>query len=189
MSDARVEMLTESAAVEAAGMIGVNESIAKLNVFRTLLRRPKTAKAVSDLLFSLLFGAELSDRRRELVIMRIGWITGCDYEWTQHWPIAQDVYGCTPEELLAVREPAASDLFDEGDRAILQATDELVQTGEVTEPTWRRCHDALGDEAAIDLIASIGCWGMISKLARGLHIPLEDGVASWPPDGLASLEE
>lgn len=186
MREARVEILGDEAALAAAEEHGLHEAMAKLNVFRILLRRPKTAKAVSDLLFSLLFGAELSNRQRELVIMRIGWITGCDYEWTQHWPIAQDVYGCNAAELLAVRDPAASDLFDESDRAVLQATDELVQSGDLSDESWSRCHAALGDEAAIDLVAAIGCWGMVSKLARGLRIPLEEGVDSWPPDGLAS---
>ncbi len=35
---------------------------------------------------------------------RIGWVTGCDYEWTQHWKIAQDTFSLTAEELLGVRD-------------------------------------------------------------------------------------
>ena len=182
----RVDMLSAEAAETAAKEHGLPDAMARLNVFRTLLRRPKTAKATCDLLFSLLFGAELSDRLRELVIMRIGWATGCDYEWTQHWPIAQDVYGCNAEELLAVRAWRDSEIFDDTDRAVLAATDEMLEHGDLGDDTWLRCKEALGEPACIDLMAAIGTWGMISKLARGLRIPLEEGVESWPPDDRAS---
>jgi hypothetical protein len=47
----------------------------------------------------------------------------------------------------------------------------------------------LGRNATIELVAAVGTWSMISKLAKSLDIPLEEGVASWPPDGLASPAE
>ncbi len=37
---------------------------------------------------SMLWHGALDSRLRELVIMRIGWLTACDYEWTQHWRVA-----------------------------------------------------------------------------------------------------
>ena len=36
---------------------------------------------------------------------------------------------------------------------------------------------------AIGLSTSTGNWTMFSILLRNLKIPVEDGVASWPPDG------
>lgn len=185
----RVEMLSPDAARAVAEELGLHERFALLNIFRTLFHRPTTAKALSDLLLSLLLNAELSHRLRELVIMRIGWVTGCDYEWTQHWPIAQDMGGCTPEELLAVREWRAADCFGEADQAALSATDELLDTGKLADETWARCEAALGCDACVDLVASIGTWSMISTVARGLRVPLEDGVASWPPEGEAPPAE
>lgn len=189
MSKERVEMLSPESAVEAAKEIGAHEAIAKLNIFRTLFHRPKTAKAISDLLFSLLFGAELEHRLRELVIMRIGWATGCDYEWTQHWPLAQDMFGCQPEELLSVRDWRGADCFDERDRAVLTATDELLERGDLSDETWARCESALGRDSCIDLVAAVGTWSLVSNVARGLRVPLEDGIASWPPDDEASPAE
>lgn len=189
MSKHRVEMLSPQAAAESAEQLGLHEALAKLNIFRTMQHRPKTAKAISDLLFSLLFDSELDDRLRELVIMRIGWVTGCDYEWTQHWTVAKDVYGCSQEELLAVRDWPREDRFNDTDCAVLGATDELLTTGALGDESWARCEAALGRDASIDLVAAVGTWSLISTVARGLRIPLEDGVASWPPDGKASPAE
>jgi alkylhydroperoxidase family enzyme len=189
MSKQRVEMLSTEAATESAERLGLHEALAKLNIFRTLMHRPKTAKAISDLLFSLLFDAELDDRLRELVIMRIGWVTGCDYEWTQHWTVAKDIYGCPEDELLAVRDWPSQDRFDETDRAVLGATDELLSTGALGDESWARCEAALGRNASVDLVTAVGTWNLVSTVARGLRIPLEDEVASWPPDGKASPAE
>jgi hypothetical protein len=33
------------------------------------------------------------------------------------------------------------------------------------------------------MVVAIGTWLLISKVARGLRIPLEEGVPGWPPDG------
>jgi len=182
--DHRIELLSEEESLATAKSHDINEAIARLNIFRTLLHRPKTAKAISELLMSLLFESEIGHRRRELIIMRIGWATGSEYEWTQHWPLAQQMFECNAEELLALRDWTSAGCFDETDRAVLTATDELLETGDLADPTWQACFDALGRDAAIDMVTAIGTWLLISKVARGLRIPLEDGVEGWPPDGL-----
>jgi alkylhydroperoxidase family enzyme len=186
MSKDRVELLPIETAVERSEQLGLNEAVSRLNIFRTMLHRPKTAKAISDLLFSLLFGAELDDRSRELLIMRIGWKTGSDYEWTQHWRVAKDIYACPEADLLAVRDWQSADCFSDKDQLVLRATDELLDTRGLSDETWAQCETTLGRDSSIDLVAAVGTWNMISTVARGLRIPLEEGVASWPPDGKAS---
>ena len=185
----RLEMLSPEASLEVAEELGLHERVAQLNIFRTMFHRPQTAKAISDLLLSLLLNAALDHRRRELVIMRIGWLTGCDYEWTQHWPLAQEMGGCAPNELLAVRDWGAADCFDEADEAALAATDELLEAGDLCDESWSRCEAAIGRDASVDLVAAVGTWSLISTLARGLRVPLEEGVVSWPPNGVASPAE
>ncbi len=182
----RVEMLSPEQAKEAAEAVGVPDELSSRNIFRLLLRRPVLAKAVNDLLYSLLLHGTFDDRLRELVIMRIGWATGSDYEWTQHWTVAQIPFGVSTDDLLAVRDWQNSDRFGEVERAILAATDEALETGTLSEETWASCKRHLGDDdACIELVASLATWRFISQLARSLHIPVEDDVDSWPPDGVA----
>jgi alkylhydroperoxidase family enzyme len=190
MPEQRVEMLSMDDSLSLVQELGMPEPMGRLSIFRTLLHRPKTAKAVADLLLSLLMGSEISHRRRELIIMRIGWVTGSEYEWTQHWPLAQELFECSADELLALRGNwRTAACFDEIDRAVLTATEELLETGDLCDETWQACYDSLGRDAAIDMVAAIATWLLISKLARGLRVPLEDGVKGWPPDGKASPAE
>jgi hypothetical protein len=85
--------------------------------------------------------------------------------------------------LLAVRDWQGAACFDPVDRAVLTATDELLDTGDLCDETWRSCFEGLGRDAAIEMVAAIGTWLLVSKLARGLRVPLEEGVEGWPPDG------
>ena len=183
MSDARIPMLSPEAAREVAAEVGVPDAVVGLNVFRLLLRRPRTAKAFSDLLFSLLAGKALDHRLRELVIMRIGWSTGSNYEGTQHWPLALDHFGCSEEDLLGVRDWQSAPHFGETERSVLSVVDEIVETGTLSDASWGRLQPLLDEDALIELVAAVGLWHMVSQLTRSLEIPLEEGVASWPPDG------
>jgi len=186
MPTPRIPMLSLEEAAAAADDVQIPAQLAELNIFRTLLRRPRTAKAINDLLLSMLFGGALDDRLRELVIMRLGWATGSDYEWTQHWLIAQDVFGCSADELLAVRDWETADIFGDADQAVLRATDETLATGAASEETIALCRELLdSDDAVLELVTAISAWRAISQIARSLDIPLEDGVESWPPDRLA----
>lgn len=181
----RIEMLSREDSIGIAKDLGIPEQVGGLNIFRTLFHRPKTAKAINDLLFSLLFDSEIGHRRRELIIMRIGWTTGSEYEWTQHWPLALQMFECTEPELQALRSDAwkTAECFDPIDRAVLTAVDELLATGDLGDETWQACFEGLGRDAAIDMVTAIGTWLLISKVARGLRVRLEEGVIGWPPDG------
>jgi len=184
MSPCRIDLLEPEAARTAAAEVEMVPAFAELNIFRALLRRPTTAKALADLLVSLLFRGELDDRLRELLIMRIGWATGSEYEWTQHWTIALERFGCSEADLLAVRNWRESEHFGEKEKTILEAVDELLETGDLGAGLFGRCVGLYGQNASIELVAAVGTWRMVSKLSRALELPLEDGVVPWPPDGV-----
>jgi alkylhydroperoxidase family enzyme len=60
-----------------------------------------------------------------------------------------------------------------------------VRDGAVSTQTWAACERELGTDSAvlIELVTAIGAWRMIASVLLSLEVPLEDGVASWPPDG------
>jgi alkylhydroperoxidase family enzyme len=72
----------------AADEAGVPDYMAELSIFQVLLNHPRLARTFNDMLATMLWHGALDPRLRELVIMRIGWLTKCDYEWTQHWRVA-----------------------------------------------------------------------------------------------------
>jgi alkylhydroperoxidase family enzyme len=178
-------MLEGQALADAAESVGLPRSFHHLNVFRLLLHTPRLAKVMSSLLVSQLKDSVLDDRLREFVIMRIGWRTGSVYEWTQHWGISVRL-GMSEDELLAVRDwrDAGPDVLDERARAVLRATDDVLDGGAVLPDTLAECERVLGDPAqVVALLMAIVTWRSISELLRSLDVPLEAGIEAWPPDG------
>ena len=158
-----------------------------LNVFRIMSRHPTLAGVVAKQLAMLLYrGNLLDDRLRELIIMRIGWRTGAMYEWTQHWPVALRV-GLTEDETLAVRDPDKATCLGAAERAVITATDDVLDNGSISEESWQACAEYLStNEERLELVAAICNWNTFSILLKSLKIPLEDGIEAWPPDGVPS---
>jgi alkylhydroperoxidase family enzyme len=186
MKPARVPLLPLDEAKAAADEAGVPDYMAELSIFQVLLNHPRLARTFNDLLATMLWHGALDSRLRELVIMRIGWLTGCDYEWTQHWRVASGL-GVSSEDLLGVRDWQDYNGFGPAERAVLAATDDVVRDGAVSAASWAACERELHCDATvlIELVTAIGAWRMVASMLRSLEVPLEEGVSSWPPDGMA----
>jgi len=188
MRQARVPLLPLDEAKAAADEAGVPDYMAELSVFQVLLNHPQLARTVNDLLACMLWHGALDSRLRELVIMRIGWLTACDYEWTQHWRVASGL-GVSADDLLGVRDWPAYHGFGSVERAVLATTDDVVRDGAVSAESWAACERELGGDSAVlvELVTAIGAWRMVASILQSLEIPLEEGVSSWPPDGRSPL--
>jgi len=180
---ASIPLLGADEALGRAAAAGVPDMLARLHVFRLLLRRPPLAKGVADLLLSLLAGAALDVRRRELIILRVAWRTASAYEWGQHWRIASDL-GLPVDDLAAVRHWDDADCFGPEDRLVLQAVDEVVEHGQVAPATVGSLVGRLGEDAALEAVAAVAAWSMVSTLLRSCAVPLEPDLEWWPPDGI-----
>jgi alkylhydroperoxidase family enzyme len=178
----RIEPLDLDAARAAAAVVGIPEHLAELSVFRVALHSPNVASALHGMLHHLLFESAFDARRRELIIMRLGWTTGSVYEWTQHWRVA-GLLGVDLDDVLAVREWRTSERFDATDRALLAATDEVLTSGSITEQTWAACAALLDDASLVELVAIIANWRLFATILLSWEVPLEEGVQPWPPDG------
>ena len=113
------------------------------NGFQVLLNHPALAGRLNDLLALMLWHGKLDPRLRELAIMRIGWLTACDYEWTQHWRVAQGL-GVSADDLLGVRDWQSHKGFGSAERAVLAATDDVVRDGAVSAQSWAACQYEFG---------------------------------------------
>jgi alkylhydroperoxidase family enzyme len=186
MTTARVPRLPLDEARAAADEAAVPDYMAELSIFQVLLNHPPLARAINDLLATMLWHGDLDPRLRELAIMRIGWLTACDYEWTQHWRVAFRL-GVPAADLVGVRDWRRHESFGPAERAVLAATDDVVRDGAVSADSWAACmREFNGDtRVLVELVTAIGAWRMIASILHSLDVPLEEGVVSWPPDGRA----
>ncbi len=179
----RVPLASVEQALAVGRAIGAPDVMATRNAFRTLSHNQTMATGVFTHLTTLLTKNTFSTRLRELAIMRIGWVTDSEYEWTQHWRVATTA-GIPEADILAVRDWRNSDRLTAADRAVLAATDDVLRFGKISDGSWEECKKHVPTEAEqVEMVVCIANWTMFSIILRSLEIPVEDGVMSWPPDG------
>src|SRR6202795_2064140 len=131
----RVPMVSPERARELGDAMGMPARRTQSEAFRVVANNPGVARVAFSQLMQLLENNKFDTRLRELMIMRIGWVTGSVYEWTQHWRVATTA-GIPPEEVLAVRNWRASDRLTAADKAVLAATDESLAGKTISDTTW-----------------------------------------------------
>ena len=182
----RVPMIPLERARELGAAMGLPAGRTGSEAFRVVANNPGVARVAFTQLAQLLENNTLDFRLRELMIMRIGWVTGSGYEWTQHWRVATQG-GIPAEDLLAVRDWRAADRLHAADKAILAATDECLNGGSISDASWAEVAKHIPDPGQqVEFVVAMGNWLAFSMLFRNLRIPLTPTLTIWPPDGLAS---
>lgn len=181
-----ITLLSKEDALARGRELGIDDYIAQMNLFRVLLNYPALARELNSTIMTIVTGEKLvSDRMRELIIMRLAWLAQSEYEWSQHWLVAL-FFGMGEAQLTAIRDWQAADCFSDEERAVLAAVDELLLQHRI-RPATRQQLQAFypTDKAMIELVTCIANWHMFAVILNGLEIPLDDNMLAWPPDGVA----
>jgi alkylhydroperoxidase family enzyme len=154
--------------------LGANAS---LNLFRTVVRHPKLYRRWEPFAGRLLMRSSFSDRERELVILRVSSRCGADYEWGHHVEIGRGI-GLTDDEILRAGAAEVDDAWDEPERTLLAAVDQLVDARAVDEATWTALEECYTDEQLIELTLLAGAYAMLAGTINSLGVQLEAGLPS-----------
>ncbi len=114
-------------------------------------------------------GRKLDSKLRELAILRTGIVGDSRFEYSQHLKVAR-IVGVSDDKLDAIKSWALSDRFAPIERAVMQATDELVGRNLVEDATFDELKRHLPDEQILELFYVIGLWRMHGMIVRALHL-------------------
>lgn len=147
-----------------------------LNIFRTMARAPK---ALASFLqwggYILSKRNSLSPRDRELAILRTGFNCKSGYEWTQHVPIGIEA-GLTEVEVMRIKGWAEAEGWEERDKAILRAVDDLTRNFFVSETAWAGL-DFFTERQKMDLVFTVGQYTQVSMMLNSFGVQLDEGQA------------
>ncbi len=150
-----------------------------MNLFATLARHPRLLKRWSAFGGLLLFGGVLSDRDRELLIMRTAANTGADYEWGHHEVLAEAA-GLTSEEVRRIVDGPDAEGWSDHDAALLRAADELHHAGVISDATWAALASSLDEQQLIEVPMVVGQYHMVAFTLRSLGVEREPGFEGVP---------
>jgi len=143
-----------------------------LNALGTFARYPALARAFHTFNGHVLFATSLSERQRELVVLRVAAMRGSEYEWRQHAVLAGDV-GIGAGEVEAVAEGPGAPGWSPPERALLRAVDELVGDAVVSDATWDELAGFLDTHQLMDLVFTVGAYDLLAMAFRSFGVELD----------------
>ena len=145
----------------------------KINVFRMICNSEAMAKPFARFANTLLTRVKLDFKLRELAVLRVAELSHSVYEWTQHLPIAADC-GVSSEQVAAIADWENAKCFNELERLVLRLTDDVTRNVKGRKETIEALAQKLTPEQIVELVLSIGFWGLVARLLETLEIDLDD---------------
>ncbi len=138
--------------------------------FLPLLRSPVLLDRVAKMGEYLRFESSIDARIRELVTCAVARHVSNQFEWLMHAPLAvkAGVASSTIEALHAGARPA--NLPDDEEIA-LDFTRELLASHGVSDPTYAKALQLLGEQGVVELTMLIGYFAMVSWLMNVARTP------------------
>lgn len=154
------------------------DAVGELNLFTTMANHPKLFKRWMVFGGHVLAKNTLPARERELVILRVGWRCGSEYEFGQHTLIGRRD-GLTDDEIRRLATDG-TDGWSDVDAALVAAVDELVADHCVSDATWARLAERWSTQQLMDLIFTVGQYTTVSMALRSFGVQRDDGVPGFP---------
>ncbi|MFI5720521.1 carboxymuconolactone decarboxylase family protein [Nocardia sp. NPDC051750] len=150
------------------------------NLLGTLARYPAFTMAFLPFNGHLLYGTTLSERQREILILRVAHLWESDYEWAQHAVLGGNA-GLTDEEIRGIAAGPDAPGWKPVEAALLRAADELREAGEVGEDTWRVLAADFDDHQLMDIVFTVGTYAMLAMAMRSFGVRPDPDLEAYLP--------
>jgi 4-carboxymuconolactone decarboxylase len=140
------------------------------NVLSTMLRHPALTAAYLPFNAYLLTASTLSQRIREVALLRVVHRNDCDYLWSHHLPIAARA-GLTDEEINQIRVGRCA---DNTDQLVVQAADELTANSTISQDTWNQLRNTFTEQQCMDLTFTIGGYLLLALAVNTFGVQDEE---------------
>lgn len=117
--------------------------------------------------------SELSPRLREVVILRVGVLLGCDYEWGRHVHRARAA-GLTDDDIRAIRSGELH-MLDEVEALVARYAD-AVEARSVTDILWAEVQSRFDVAEAVELTTFAAFYSFVCRFLLALNVPLDNDI-------------
>jgi len=142
--------------------------------YSILLRSPVLAERYLGMTDYLRFETSLPRRLNELAILIEARLWDAQYEWWAHYPIAlrEGVPRAVADDIRDGRRPTSMQPDEE---VVYDVCIELLRDRNLTDATFKRAKDTLGEQPTIDLVAVAGFYVMVSSVLIAGRVGVPDG--------------
>lgn len=159
---------------------GIFKDSDKNPVLQTFAHHPKLADVFSAFNIHLLSTNTLPVKLRQIAIMRTAWLTKAVYMWSSHLNTSMRA-GLSDDMFAPIQQGPDDPYFTPLERLVMVATDEVVQTHTLSEPTWTALMAEWSPQQMLDFLFTVGCYVTTAAVMRATG-------AERQPDLLALAE-
>lgn len=143
-----------------------------LNPFKTVAHSPRLLNRWWKMMYTLIYELDFDEKLRELVLLRIFTLTGCDYCFREHDRIARRVN--VPEtQIENIRDYATHPAFNELERLVLNYTDGITKSNEVDEKVYAELQKHFSERELMEMTFCIGNWIGLSHFLKPMAMDFE----------------
>lgn len=147
-------------------------SMSASNVELILANHPEVAKAYFNFGLQLLLSSKLSERARELIVLRVAWRAQAAYSWAHHVDHMKNKF--SPEDFAAIKQGPEAAHWSDDERALIRASDELFDTRRIDDSTWAVLAKKLDTRELMEVVFVVGNYVMLTMAEKSLGIELEE---------------
>lgn len=151
-----------------------------LNLYRLLGWSPNLLNSWSSFAWSVRYELGVDRKLCELVIVRIAILTKATYEYEHHLRIAQRE-GVTPDQIAALTDWQASDLFDNRECAALHLADDLALGFGASETTMARLQQVFSNSECVELLVTGSFYCGVARIINSAGVAVEAHHSSLMP--------
>lgn len=126
-------------------------------VTATMLRHPVLNEAQTAIGIMLNTKGTLTNRERELAVLRQAWVTGSPYEWGEHVDIGKRL-GLSVEDIELITQGADAPGWSRHEAAILRGVDELLSSYRIADETWAVLAETWSDKQLLEFPILVGVY-------------------------------
>lgn len=142
------------------------------NTLGTFAHHPVLARAWMTFNGHVLFGTTLSERQREILILRVAAMRKSGYEWIQHLYMGRDA-GLDDEDIGRIAFGPEAPFWTELEAALLRSVDELIGDGRLSEATWTALAKELDTQQILDVIFTVGAYEILAWMFRSFELGID----------------
>jgi alkylhydroperoxidase family enzyme len=144
-----------------------------INIYRLMLHSPALAGAWFELNQAVRYATEIDGQSRELAVIRVAILNDVDYVQRAHGPAYALKEGLTPEQVVAVGNWQASNLFNDQQRALLAYTDAMTREIDVPDAVFAELRKHHSERQVVELTMLIGAYNMLTRFLKALKVDPE----------------
>jgi len=138
------------------------------------LRNPAMFRCQMAMGIELAGNGTISGRERELAVLRLAWLAGAVFEWSEHVDIAKK-FGVTQEEVDRIKDGSSAPGWSEHEAAVLAAVEECLADQCISGKTWDTLAKTYDEKQLLELPMLIGSYLMTAFQQNSLRVPPKAG--------------